>query len=318
MKRRTRSWARGLLLGFVGGFYAAWIHRANLRTPRLVLRRPDGSPYPVRRASLEDGQTVEYLDVGEGPTLILLPGFAGDKEIFAAQIPYFSRRFRVIAVDLRERLPAHTLPSAEPYAADLAHLLVHWRVEEPCLILGQSMGGMIALQFALDHPGRVRGLILCNPLAHWDFAHVWSLAGFPALLLAAASTRAVPPSLGRAMARWLSARNAGLYENSPGREIAIEYVQRSTRRMSWRAIWERAWAIVSTDLRARLGEISAPVLVLRGRLDTMTGRDWAREIAEGVRDGTYREIPGSGHLGLLTRPDLYHAAVEEWLTRLIA
>lgn len=101
---------------------------------------------------------------GGGAPLVLLHGFAGSAQSWEIQIPAFAPRYRVTALDLpghgRTAKPADPARYAMPaVSADLAALLVA-DSPEPVHLLGYSMGGRLALHFALHYPDRVRSLIL--------------------------------------------------------------------------------------------------------------------------------------------------------------
>jgi 2-succinyl-6-hydroxy-2,4-cyclohexadiene-1-carboxylate synthase len=111
-----------------------------------------------------NGLAYHWTEQGAGAPLVLLHGFAGSVQSWEDVIPAFAPRYRVIAPDL----PGHggTARPADParYAmaaasADLAALLA-FLSREPVHLLGYSMGGRLALFFALRYPDRVRSLIL--------------------------------------------------------------------------------------------------------------------------------------------------------------
>jgi len=105
-----------------------------------------------------------YEEAGSGPPLVLLHGFTGSTRNWAPHLPHLATCYRTIGIDLlgHGRTTAPTIP--ERYgiaasAADLAALLAQI-APEPAYLLGYSMGGRLALYFALAYPQRVRMLIL--------------------------------------------------------------------------------------------------------------------------------------------------------------
>jgi 2-succinyl-6-hydroxy-2,4-cyclohexadiene-1-carboxylate synthase len=103
-------------------------------------------------------------DVGAGEPLVLLHGFTGSAELWAPHVGVFARRYRILAVDLLGHGRSSICSDPQQYqmercVADLATLLdrlgitrAHW--------LGYSLGGRVALGFAVAHPERVYCLIL--------------------------------------------------------------------------------------------------------------------------------------------------------------
>ena len=105
---------------------------------------------------------LHYEEAGEGFPLILLHGNGEDLHYFQRQIPVFSRKYRVIAVDTRGhgRSPRGTAPfTIDQFSEDLRCFMDQRGIQQAHL-LGFSDGGNIALTFALNHPARIRSLIL--------------------------------------------------------------------------------------------------------------------------------------------------------------
>lgn len=103
---------------------------------------------------VHNGVALAYADVGIGsPTLLFVHGWACDHTFFAPQVEHFSRTHRIIAVDLRghgesdKPLQDYTM---EGFADDLAWLCAQLGVENP-VVVGHSMGGLVALIFAARH-----------------------------------------------------------------------------------------------------------------------------------------------------------------------
>lgn len=106
--------------------------------------------------------SLHYLEKGQGEPLILLHGNGEDNSYFVYQVAYFSRFYRVIAIDTRGhgQSPRGTAPfSIQQFAEDLRGFLDQHEIPK-AHILGFSDGGNIALTFALHYPERVDRLIL--------------------------------------------------------------------------------------------------------------------------------------------------------------
>lgn len=107
--------------------------------------------------------TLHYERAGDGPAVLLVPGLGGDHRLWHHQVPALAGRFDVIAVD--NRGAGQSAMPDEPYsvamfADDLAGLLDALGVASAHLV-GASMGGFIAQEFALRHPDRLGRLVLC-------------------------------------------------------------------------------------------------------------------------------------------------------------
>ena len=106
------------------------------------------------------------LEAGRGdPALLLLHGFTGSADAWRELLPVLGKRARTLAIDLPGHGPAGRNQSFPPRftlsacAEHVGRRLGDLHVPETVL-LGYSMGGRVALRFALDHPERVRGLVL--------------------------------------------------------------------------------------------------------------------------------------------------------------
>ena len=109
-----------------------------------------------------NGIKLCYSDCGDGFPIILIHGIGAKKETWIAQIGDLSKRYRVIAVDVRGTGKSdrpNILYTMEMLADDIKGLMDHLKIEK-AHIAGRSMGGMIALNFILKYPKQVEKLIL--------------------------------------------------------------------------------------------------------------------------------------------------------------
>lgn len=111
---------------------------------------------------------LHCLEQGQGEPLLLLHGNGEEHSYFTHQIPYFSRKYHVFALDTRGhgKSPRGTAPfSIRQFAEDL-HDFMEEREIGQADILGFSDGGNIALTFALEHPEKVKRLVLNGANLH--------------------------------------------------------------------------------------------------------------------------------------------------------
>jgi pimeloyl-ACP methyl ester carboxylesterase len=112
-----------------------------------------------------NGLSLYYEEHGSGGVpLILIHGGFGAAELYGPIVPALAEQRRVIAVDLQGH--GHTADIDRPLrpedmADDIAALIAHVGVEEADL-MGYSLGGLVALRTAIQHPGRVRRLVLIS------------------------------------------------------------------------------------------------------------------------------------------------------------
>jgi pimeloyl-ACP methyl ester carboxylesterase len=120
-----------------------------------------------------DGRRLHYLTRGAGVPVVLLHGLGSSGADWAFQAPALQERFRVIVPDLPGcgHSPAPDHPYSVPAWADATWALLDaLGVDQPNLI-GFSMGGAVALEMALQRPGRVPRLGLINSLASYRVDH---------------------------------------------------------------------------------------------------------------------------------------------------
>jgi len=113
---------------------------------------------------------VFYTDHGLGNTIVLLHGFLENSNMWLPFIPDFSKKNRVICIDLLGHGKTGCLGyihSMELMAEAVLAVLDHLKIEKSCFI-GHSMGGYVALAFAEKNPNRINGLCLMNSTAEAD------------------------------------------------------------------------------------------------------------------------------------------------------
>ena len=246
-----------------------------------------------------------YLRVGSGPPLLMVVGLtphAGNPRglqrwtTLTAATP-FAREFTVYLVNRRPGLPAGTT------MADLAgHLAV--AVEQdlggPVPVHGTSTGGSVALQLAVDRPALVRRLVLASAACRLGPVGRWAQAEFARRLRAGDRRGAWVPLVEPAVPTALRPTVRGVI-----RLVGPWLVPADPADMLATIDAEDAF-----DAEPRLGEVTAPVLVLGGGADPFYTEDLFRRTAAGVPDGRAVVFPGQGHVRAAASP----AAVRTALT----
>ena len=231
------------------------------------------------------------------PPALLIHGAGGSHLSFPAEL----RQSPAIQAVLPD-LPGHGLslaPARESiadFADDMAALL-HALEIEAAVVIGHSMGGAIALQFALAHPERVLGLALICTGAR--------LPVNPALI---DGVVAEPERTIKLLSRWMWTADA-----PPDMAAATEAIMRATPP----TVFQRDLIACSRfDARERLREIAAPTLILAGELDKMTPLALSEELHAGVAGSQLVVVPGAGHMVHVEAPRLVAERIESWLAGL--
>ena len=299
-----------MVAGVAGAAYVRSIKRRNDALVRPKIRNSSGVPLPVKRFEYSDGEEIEYVDVGTGDVLVWIPGADGPKETFQYQLPRFAQSYRVICADMREAFSIGA--NFDRFVEDLEELLNDLEIKRAVLI-GQSLGSAIAIRFATLFPERMRGLVLCNPLAKISYDHV----GFNRTILtplAMLTTRYLPTGVSRRMARFWSRLGLWVFDDSSGREALINYALfTGPRTVPARVSDRRVDHLKGLDLRPSLSDIKVPALVVKGPRDVYCPVSWAIEITDALPDAKYILIPETGHCSHISRPGAFNQALEAWL-----
>jgi len=252
--------------------------------------------------------TVSYLDEGQGSPLVFVHGFPLDRTMWRHQIAEFQKTHRVLAVDL----PGFGQSSAPPdemsiigFADQLREFLDQLAVIDKVTLCGLSMGGSIALQFALRHPQKLSKLILCDCRAAVDSPEAQKLRHD----LADRVLREGPEFVALALpVRLFAARTI---EQQPEVVQSIQAVIRATAPSS---VAGGSLALANReDVVNRLSEVQSPTLVIVGRDDVISTVDEMRQIAERIPNATWKEIPGAGHMAPLEAPGLVNSEIRAWM-----
>ena len=235
---------------------------------------------------------------GAGAPVLLLHGQGGRGDTWDLQIEALARGHRVVAPDLHGRGAAAPTTMAG-LAAEVAGLCREMSLG-PCAVIGHSLGGMVALQLALDAPELVSRLAIVNSAA---LGGSWGAGLRRGLLRLFLRVRGM-----EAFARL----NAGLHfpgaEQGALRRRLVEVMGACDRRDYVAA----QAAVDAFDVRARLGEIACPVLVVHSQQDIIPLAD-KTAIVEGVRRGRLVTIAGSRHVPLWDQPDALNTSLLEFL-----
>ena len=174
---------------------------------------------------------------------------------------------------------------------------------QSAVIVGQSLGGAIAIRLATRHPERVRGLVISNSLTHISVEHV-GLNRTGLIPLARFTTRYLPTGASRLLAELWSRAEVWIYDDSPGRANIVEYaLWTGPRTVPSFESKNRVDLFREVDLRAEVQRIRAPTLLIRVDRDFYMPPDWWKEILGAVPNSVCREIVETGHCSHISMPE---------------
>ena len=255
-----------------------------------------------------NGLDLAYRIDGDGrETLVLVNGLADTKESWEAQLPAFSERYRVVSYDNRgcgeSPTPAGPYTTAE-MADDLAGLVDALELDRFHL-LGVSMGGMIAQEYAIANAERLLSASFCC---------TYSYPG-PFCLRMFSCWRDLVPHLGvgftqREVILW--AFTTDFFEQQEETLKEIEELMAANPQPPDGYLAQLS-SIETHDTRGRLSSVTCPALTLVGEEDILIYPKLSRRLHDELPSSTWIEVPG-GHACLWEYPDEFNRAVLGFLS----
>jgi pimeloyl-ACP methyl ester carboxylesterase len=264
------------------------------------------------------GARTNYVEMGEGPPLLLVHGLSGCWQNWLENIPHFARTHRVVALDLpgfgSSPMPPWelTIPAYGRFVRDFCERAGIGR----CSIVGNSMGGFIVTEVAITEPERVDDLTLVSAAGI-----TWARARREPAEMAARVGRAAAPLMLRfelsaiRRPRFRRQAFAGVFHdpNALRRELLWENVVPAFQSPGY---FDAMRNLVGYDIRHRLEEIGVPTLVVWGRNDRVVPVPAALSYRERIGDNAQLVIfDECGHVPQMERPVRFNRLLEAFLAR---
>jgi len=234
------------------------------------------------------------------PSVILLPGLACDAGLWAAQQPALVAHHDVHISTVHQR--ADSLP-------DMAALLLSELPAGRHVLVGASMGGMLALEMHRQAPQRVLALGLLGTTARPDTPELIALRTQACELFAS----------GR-MDEVLRANVLFAFHPDQTRDTALvgRYLAMIRRAGAQQLVAQNHAVMARPDSRPHLALVRCPVLVACGEADGLTTPEHAREMAALMPHAQLHLLPGAGHMLTMEQPERVTALLLRWLAQLQA
>lgn len=251
----------------------------------------------VRLAVRADGPS-------DAPALLCCNSLGTGMELWDPQIPAWAAARRILRFDQRGQGASEAPPA--PYriddlGRDALAVLDGYQVEQAD-VCGLSLGGVVALWLAINHPDRVRRLVLACTAAKVGTEEAWRARAEAVLHDGTASIADM------VMERFFS---PGFRATDPQTVAAARAALVAAPDEGYLG---SCLALAAADLRGEVASVSAPTLVLAGSADEPTPPSVMRELHAELPDARWRELEGAGHLANLEVPEAFAAAVLDHLT----
>jgi len=244
------------------------------------------------------GVKLNYVAEGKGPkTIVFIHGLGENLESWKHQIKFFSRDFKVVALDLRghgkSSIPKKKI-EIDDFAGDVMSLLNHLGIKK-AHFCGLSMGALVVFELYKRHPDYFLSMILVATRPRYPPAQTAALEGMSMEVIGeevatfALAARA-PESLREEVAKMIAGTRKDIYLQSAEATSMLNY----------------------TDL---LPKIKVPTLIIVGDLDIVTSVDSAEILNKDIPGSVLKTMRGIGHLPNMENPEEFNNILIEFLNK---
>ncbi|GKX63642.1 alpha/beta hydrolase [Pragia fontium] len=264
---------------------------------------------PVEQCAELSGHRLSWRTAGTGQPVILLHGISSGSLSWGKQLTCskLTQHSHLLAWDApgygnSERLEASE-PTAALYADRLMQLIDQQQLERPVLV-GHSLGALIASAFAAKYPQHLSGLVLANP------AQGYASAPYEKRQQMFTQRKTMIDTLG--VDGYAEQRGAALLRPGASPED-IQRVQQNMRRLHPEGFLQAAWMLANDDIYVYLERYSGSVEVWCGDCDTITPPAGAEALAQRI-GAAYRSIADAGHASYIDAPEQFNQLLSQFIT----
>jgi pimeloyl-ACP methyl ester carboxylesterase len=302
-----------------------------------VLGDPLGVVFDALRHKLVDlGGPVHYIDFGgEGDPVVMVHGLGGNALNWMDVGPGFAERHHAVALDLAGfgQTPLFDRSATVGANAALVTRFIEKLFGEPVTLVGNSMGGHIAVLVAAEHPELVRRAILVDPAipgVHVRRPDRAMVAVMAALSVPGLAETVLERRLRSVGAEDLVRQTLALVVADPSRlsdQIVDAHVRLTREREHLGPQNNRAFVQATRSIGLRMADprfwqsarrVRAPVLVIHGELDRVIPLAAARELVRRIPGWQLKVIEGVGHVPMMETPALFLRVVNDYVDTTIA
>lgn len=247
--------------------------------------------------SLKEEGEFRYLEAGTGEPLLLLHGLFGALSNFEHLFGHFTPHYRVMV----PILPLYTLPMLSTNVDQLARFLERFIAHKGFAqvnLIGNSLGGHVALVYSSRHPEKVRTLVLTGSSGLYENAFG---GGFPR----------------REDKEFIRKKVAVTFFDPKHAtdELVEECFETINDKAKLIRILSLAKSAIRHNMAKELPKLKMPVLLIWGRQDTITPPHVAEEFHGLIPHSELHWIDECGHAAMMEQPEQFNSILEQWLTR---
>ena len=253
-------------------------------------------------ATATDLRGVDVAGPSDGEPIVFVHGVTFTRKQWVPQREDLADRFRYVALDL----PGHGAEDDEEFRLDAAverlDAVVEREADGEAAVVGLSLGGYVATEYARRYPEKVEVLVVSG-----SSANLVGLLETLTRIVSRVSNRATRSGLVQRAVGWLHARFVESLGLGPAAEAEIVGAGFYPRQFGL-----AGFELAGRDFRAAFAAFPGPALVLNGKWDLLN-RLGEREHAAAAPDAVVAVLPGAGHVCNLERPDAYADAVRRFV-----
>lgn len=270
-------------------------------------------PPEIRTGFLDIGTAkLYYEEAGKGRPVVMIHGGLLNASMWDDQFEVFARDYRVIRYDARGHGRSASEPDTFSHHEDLRGLIEALKLDKP-IVMGLSMGGYVAIDFALEYPGVASALVLVAPgLSGYEFSSE-EFIDFSKRIGEAAQSEDIDAIVEAFQTAWTDGPRRAPEEMDPAmREKVRAMVKENVERWDDRSAEYRPLPLAIE----RLDSLSVPVLALVGDLDMPGILEIVGLIESEVPDAQTVMIPGVAHMINMEKPEEFNRTVLQFLEAL--
>jgi pimeloyl-ACP methyl ester carboxylesterase len=250
----------------------------------------------IDRSLKEEGE-FSYLEAGEGQPLILLHGLFGALSNFGPLFAHFTPKYKVLV----PMLPLYTMPMLSTNVDNLARFLerfIRHKGYPRVNLIGNSLGGHVALVYCSRHPEMVRSLVLTGSSGLYENAFG---GGFPR----------------REDKEFIRKKVAVTFYDPKHADDALvdECYETINDKSKLIRILSLAKSAIRHNMATEIPKLKMPVLLIWGKQDTITPPHVAEEFHTLIPHSELHWIDECGHAAMMEQPEQFNAIVEAWLAK---